>query len=68
MHDDPVESVGVSPLHDIVGDVISAVLERRLPAQCARLLCDLTDLNAAFTYSSGVWKKQTGELNVILLR
>lgn len=62
VHDDPVKSVGVAPLHNIVGDLVAAILKWRLPAQCARLLCDLADVNAALTYSRGVWKKQVCSL------
>lgn len=58
VHDDPVESVGVSPLNNEVGDLVAAVLERRLPAQYTRLLCDLADLNATFTNAGGVWKNR----------
>ena len=54
MHDNPVEPVGVAPFHDVVGDLVATVLERRLPAQCARLFSDLADLDVAFTRSRGV--------------
>lgn len=54
VHDDPVEAVGVASLHDVVGDIVSAVLKRRLPAQRARLLRDLADFNTALAHSRGV--------------
>lgn len=58
MHDDPVESVGVTPLHDVVRDLISAILHRWLPTECAGLFCDIADHNTAFTHPRCVWERK----------
>lgn len=58
MHNDPVESVGVTPLYDVVRDLISAILHRWLPTECAGFFCDIANHNNTFTHPRRVWGKK----------
>lgn len=43
VHDDPVQPVSVAPLYDVMRNLIAAILNGRLPAQCARFFCDFAN-------------------------
>lgn len=58
LYNDPVQSIGVTSLNNIVRDVVSTILQGWLPTESAGLFCDVADHNTAFTNARSVWDRK----------